>query len=145
MAQRTGFENRINNTPKPTRPSIIRSKEEVEKENEEYEAEERKSFLEQEQEAKAAEKKKYLKYKVPVRKTYLLDPISVRALEYYSTDENETYSSIITNLLLKAIPKDYWIRARNDVIKGELTPSDYLDDVKKPTIQGVYYHIKDKG
>jgi len=144
MAKRTGFENRVNNAAKATRVSIIRSKEEVARESALYEAQEEQAIKEQEINAIEAERKKLLKYKVPTRKTYLLDPISVRALEFFATDEHLKLSSAITGMLLKYIPKEYWIKARNDIIREELTTDDYLDDVKKPTIDDVYFHVKDK-
>ena len=127
--------------------ALIRSREEIEKEQEQE-----KELTKREKEALAREKrkkeeelqkeieKKYLAYKEMTRKTFLLDPISVEALRIFTFKNKKGLSEAALEMLIKYIPREIWVEARNNIIDIEETPEDYLDDVKKLDIDSIYYH-----
>lgn len=127
--------------------ALIRPREEIEAEQ----AAE-KELTKREKEALAREQRKreeaarkeveqrYLKYKTFARKTFVLDPISNEALRIFAFKNNKKFSEVIVDMLLKYIPREMWVEARNNIIDLEETPADYLDKVKKLDINSVYYH-----
>ena len=131
--------------------SLIRPREEIEAEQ----AAE-KELTKREKEALAREKRKkeeavqkeiektYMVYKTAVRKTFVMDPISIEALRIFTYENRKGFSEAITDMLLRYIPREIWSEARNNVIDIDETPKDYLDDVKKLDINSVYYHQRKK-
>ena len=147
-ANRVGLNDRLQKE-KEMRPlnALIRPREEIEAEQE---AE--KELTKREKEALAREQRKkeemaqkeiesrYMKYKEAARKTFVLDPISNEALRIFAYENRKKLSEVITDMLLKYIPREMWAEARNNIIDIEETPKDYLDDLKKMDINSVYYH-----
>lgn len=109
--------------------ALIRSKEEIEQEN-------------------SASKKEaaniFKAYKEAVRKTFLLDPISIEALRLFAFYNRKKLSETVTDMLIKYIPREIWAEARNNVIDIEETPSDYFENVVKMDIDTIYFNPKTK-
>lgn len=150
--KRPGLNDKLNQmeTQRPLN-ALIRPREEIEAElNAEKELTKReKEALAREQKKKEEKiqkeiKKKYMAYKEADRKTFVLDPITNEALRIFTFKHNKGYSETIIDMLLRYIPSEMWIEARNNVIDIETTPADYLDDVKKFTIEDIYYHPRKK-
>ena len=97
--------------------TIIRSKEEIEKEN----------------------KKKYLQLKKPKHKTFLLDPITIEAIRIYVFEYNVGISKMIVNMLLRYIPREIWAEARANILKEETTV-DYWSGLEELDINDIYYY-----
>lgn len=109
--------------------ALIRSKEEIE----------------QEKAASNEEASKVFKaYKQAVRKTFLLDPISIEALRIFAYKYRKGLSETITDMLIKYIPREIWAEARNNVIDIEETPLDYFEDVQVMDIDTIYFNPKTK-
>lgn len=123
---RVGISERLSKEEKK-RPleALIRSKEEIEQEE----------TVSNEEAAKV-----FKSYKTAVRKTFLLDPISIEALRIFAYKYRKGLSETIIDMLIKYIPREIWVEARNNIIDIEETPADYLDDVKLLDIDSVYYH-----
>lgn len=83
---------------------------------------------------------RYMQYKVPTRKTFLLDPITIAAIKIFAFESDKGISQLIMDMFLKYIPEDIWVRARGKVIDIEETPTDYLEELEKLTIDDIYYH-----
>lgn len=131
--------------------ALIRPREEIEAEQaaekeltkREKEALAREQKKKEEQIQKEIEKR-YMSYKEATRKTFLMDPISIEALRIFTFENRKGLSETIVDMLLRYIPREIWAEARNNVIDIEETPKDYLEDVKKMTIDAVYYHQRKK-
>lgn len=152
--KRQGLDDKL--TQREQRPlnALIRPREEIEKdlELEKKAEEEQKELTKREKEALAREQRKreeelqkeiekrYMKYKTPTRKTYVLDPITIEAFRIFAYENRKTFSEAITDMMLKYIPREMWIEARNNVIDIEETPKDYLEKLKKLDINSIYYH-----
>ena len=147
-SKRPGLNDKLNEREKPRAlNALIRSKEEIEAEQ----AAE-KELTKREKEALAKEERKraealqkeieqrYLKYKTTARKTFVLDPISNEAIRIFAYENRKGLSEVITDMLLKYIPREMWAEARNNIIDIEETPKDYLEDLKKLDINSIYYH-----
>lgn len=85
-------------------------------------------------------KDRYMVYKVPTRKTFLLDPITIAAIKIFSYESDRGISQLAMDMFLKYIPEDVWVKARNKVVDIEETPVDYLEELEKMTIDDIYYH-----
>ena len=83
-------------------------------------------------------------YKEAVRKTFLLDPISIEALRLFAFYNRKKLSETVTDMLIKYIPREIWAEARNNVIDIEETPSDYFENVVKMDIDTIYFNPKTK-
>lgn len=145
---RVGFNEKLK-TREEQRPltALLRSKEEIEKEQAAEQALTKKEKEALEKEAKKREaalqkeiEKRYKSYKEPTRKTFLLDPISIEALRIFTFENRKGLSEAIVDMLIKYIPREIWTEARNNIIDIEETPKDYLDSIKKLDIDSVYYH-----
>lgn len=147
-SQRAGLNDKLK-TREESRPlnALIRPREEIEaeqaaekeltkREKEALAREQRKLKEAQEKEAKA----RYLEFKTSERKTFVMDPISIEALRIFTYENRKGLSEAITDMMLKYIPREMWVEARNNVINLEETPKDYLDNLKKMDIDSVYYH-----
>lgn len=151
-SNRVGLNERLQKD-KEQRPinALIRSREEIEAEQTVE-----KELTKREKEALAREQKKkeealqkeiekrYMSYKTAVRKTFLMDPVSIEALRIFTFENRKGLSEAIVDMMLRYIPREIWTEARNNVIDIEETPKDYLEDVKKMTIDAVYYHQRKK-
>lgn len=127
--------------------SLIRSREEIEKEQETEQVltKKEKEALEREAKKREAEvqkeiEKRYKAFKEPTRKTFLMDPISVEALRIFTYENRKGLSEAIVDMMLRYIPREIWTEARNNVINIEETPKDYLEGLKKLDIDSIYYH-----
>ena len=126
--KRVGLSDRMQHEVKK-RPleALIRPKEEVEKDSLKAEEENRNRFM---------------AYKVPTRKTFLLDPITIEAIRIFTFRNRKGLSEAMMDMLLKYIPADIWTEARGNIIDIEQTPADYLEDLEKLDIDSIYYHNK---
>lgn len=150
--KRPGLNDKLNQmeTQRPLN-ALIRPREEIEAElNAEKELTKReKEALAREQRKKEEQiqkeiEKRYMSYKEVTRKTFVMDPISIEALRLFTFENRKGLSETIVDMLLKYIPRETWAKARNAVIDIEETPDDYLEDVKKLTLESVYYHQRKK-
>ena len=138
-------------TMQPTIATLFRPREEIEAElaqEQELTKREREALArekrKQAEEAEKAIRKKFMEFKTFQRKTFVLDPISNEALRIFAYQNRKKLSEVITDMLLRYIPREIWIEARQTIINIEETPQDYLDDVKKLDINSIYYHPRKK-
>lgn len=117
--KRNGLDDRINQEIKK-RPieTLIRPKEEIDNEI----------------------KDRYLAYKTTIRKTFVLDPITIEAIRIFTFKNRKGLSESVIDMLLQYIPKEVWIEARRNIINTEDTPDDYLEDLDVLDIDSIYYH-----
>ena len=96
----------------------------------------------EEEKKKAAEELQasYMAYKTAIRKTFVLDPITIEAIRIFTFRNRKRLSEALLDMLLKYIPADIWTEARKNVIDIDETPDDYLEDLEKLDIDSIYYH-----
>lgn len=124
--RRNGLADRLEKeVPKRPIEALIRPKEEIEAELLKAEEENRNRFM---------------AYKTPVRKTFLLDPITIEAIRIFTFKNRKGLSEAMLDMLLRYIPVDVWTEARNNIIDIEETPKDYLEHLEKLDIDSIYYH-----
>lgn len=147
-SNRVGLNDRLQKE-KEQRPlsALIRPREEVEAEQakeEEMTKKEKEALArakkKKEEEVEREIQKRYMSYKTAVRKTFLMDPITIEALRIFTFENRKGLSEAMVDMCLRYIPREVWTEARNNIIDIEETPADYLEDLKKLDINSIYYH-----
>lgn len=132
-AKRAGLSNRLEEEKAApvSRPidALIKPKEEKEKERKQ-----------EREEIEKKNRERYLSYKKPMRKTFLFDPLTIEAIRLFTFKNRKGMSNAMMDMLLRYIPPEIWIEARNNIIDAEQTPADYLEDLEKLDIDSIYYH-----
>lgn len=145
---RVGLNDRLQKD-KEQRPlnALIRPREEIEAEQEiqkELSKKEKEALAKakkkKEEEVEKEIQKRYMSYKTAVRKTFLMDPITIEALRIFTFENRKGLSEAMVDMCLRYIPREVWTEARNNIIDIEETPADYLEDLKKLDINSIYYH-----